>query len=420
MARAESYAAKHGIARAHGSYEALLADADVDAVYIALPNALHFEWTMRALAAGKHVLVEKPFTRKPEQVEEAWDEAERRGLVLLEGYMWRHSAQTKLLLSLIPEPRGAAGGQLVVLRPGVARARRAFRPGARRRRPPRSRCYCVGALRLVAGREPDAFAGVARLGRGGVDERFARAPAVRRPDSDVRCGFHGKLNMLEVAGTEASFASACVLRSATASSVVNGVEHRAAAGGDYASNSPTSAQRSVANTAAARRGRHAGPSASLDALLTRPATAPPDGAKIAVVQNRNIARGRSEHCSPDHRPLAASTRLRANLGTPKTEPPQNRRQAPAVGRVQTIYAGRPGQVQSGRPKSTGARHRPCPCADIAGGLSFGHVTPVSGTGRVRSCASAPRVGLPLFAGVEETLWVEGLLDAQVEVVADWA
>jgi xylose dehydrogenase (NAD/NADP) len=56
--KAEAYAREHGIERSHGSYEALLADDGVDAVYIALPNALHHEWTMRALAAGKHVLVE--------------------------------------------------------------------------------------------------------------------------------------------------------------------------------------------------------------------------------------------------------------------------------------------------------------------------------------------------------------------------
>src|SRR6476659_615060 len=101
LSRAQAYAQEHGIERAHGSYDELLADDQVDAVYIALPNALHHEWTMRALGTGKHVLVEKPYTRIPEQVDEAWDEAERLGLVLEEAYMWRHSAQTRLLRSML-------------------------------------------------------------------------------------------------------------------------------------------------------------------------------------------------------------------------------------------------------------------------------------------------------------------------------
>src|ERR1700742_196625 len=60
--RARAFAAKHGIARVHGSYEALLADPDIDAVYNPLPNGLHGTWTRAALAAGKHVLCEKPVT----------------------------------------------------------------------------------------------------------------------------------------------------------------------------------------------------------------------------------------------------------------------------------------------------------------------------------------------------------------------
>src|SRR6266404_3295041 len=86
-AKAMAYAQEHGIERSHGSYEELLADEGVDAVYIALPNVLH----------------EKPYTRIPEQVDEAWDEAERRGLVLEEAFMWRHSPQTKLLVELVPQ-----------------------------------------------------------------------------------------------------------------------------------------------------------------------------------------------------------------------------------------------------------------------------------------------------------------------------
>ena len=76
-ARAESFAREWNIERAYGSYEELFADPEVEAVYIPLPNTLHREWTIKAVDAGKHVLCEKPFSRHSEDVEAAFDAAER-------------------------------------------------------------------------------------------------------------------------------------------------------------------------------------------------------------------------------------------------------------------------------------------------------------------------------------------------------
>jgi predicted dehydrogenase len=98
--RAEAYAREKGLAHAYGSYEELLA-SDVEAVYIALPNALHVEWAQRALAAGKHVLVEKPLTRKPEEVDPLFDAADAAGLVVMEAYAWRHAPQGKRIAELV-------------------------------------------------------------------------------------------------------------------------------------------------------------------------------------------------------------------------------------------------------------------------------------------------------------------------------
>jgi len=92
-AKAQAYASEHGIARAHGSYEELLADDELDAVYISLPNGMHHEWTLKSIEAGKHVLVEKPYSRHGAEAEEAWDAADRAGLVVMEAFMWRHHPQ---------------------------------------------------------------------------------------------------------------------------------------------------------------------------------------------------------------------------------------------------------------------------------------------------------------------------------------
>ncbi len=168
--RARAYAEGRGIPRAHGSYEDLLADPAVDAVYVSLPNGLHVEWTIRALEAGKHVLVEKPFSPRVAEVERCFALAEERGLVLSEAFMWRHHPQTAKLVSL--------AGELGPVR--LVRATFSFpldRPRDVRWDPALEGgslmdvgCYCVSGIRLLLG-EPSEVRG---LGVGdGVDTNFA-------------------------------------------------------------------------------------------------------------------------------------------------------------------------------------------------------------------------------------------------------
>ena len=101
QARAERYAREWNIERAYGSYEAVLEDPDVDAVYISLPNSMHVDWSVRALEAGKHVLCEKPMARSVEPVERAFDAADAAGRVLAEAFMWRHHPQLARARELI-------------------------------------------------------------------------------------------------------------------------------------------------------------------------------------------------------------------------------------------------------------------------------------------------------------------------------
>jgi D-xylose 1-dehydrogenase (NADP+, D-xylono-1,5-lactone-forming) len=200
--RARAFADAHDIPRAHGSYEALLADPGVDAVYVSLPNALHARWAIRALEAGKHVLVEKPFTGSAADAEAAFDAAERAGRVLMEGLMWRFHPQAAVLARLARESR-----------PRVVRAVFGFDL------PDRSDvrwsaelgggalmdvgCYCLSALRLVCG-EPEQVS--AEAVGDGVDARIAAV--LRFPGGvlgTIECGMDMPLRMgLEVVGEEAT------------------------------------------------------------------------------------------------------------------------------------------------------------------------------------------------------------------------
>jgi xylose dehydrogenase (NAD/NADP) len=105
--RADAYAQEWGIPRAYGSYDALLADSEIEAVYISLPNTMHCEWSIRAVEAGKHVLCEKPLTRHPDEAAAAFDAADRAGRLLSEAFMYRHNPQTAKLKELVAD--GAVG-----------------------------------------------------------------------------------------------------------------------------------------------------------------------------------------------------------------------------------------------------------------------------------------------------------------------
>jgi D-xylose 1-dehydrogenase (NADP+, D-xylono-1,5-lactone-forming) len=176
QARAEAYAREHGLERAYASYEELLADADVEAVYVPLPNSLHVEWSIRALEAGKHVLCEKPLSRHPDDVERAFDIAEQAGLVLMEAFMYRHHPQTACVAELVE--RGAIG-RLRALRavfsfdllarsgPDDIRLIPDLDGGALMD----IGCYCVNVLRLLAGEPERVFGEEMRTGSG-VDQSF--------------------------------------------------------------------------------------------------------------------------------------------------------------------------------------------------------------------------------------------------------
>lgn len=116
-ARAKEYASQRGIARAYGSYDALLCDPEIDVVYIPLPNQLHAEWAIKAADAGKHVLCEKPLAMSVDEVDAIMEAAHRNRVVIAEAYMYRHHPQTLKVQELIGS---GAIGRLQFIRGGYS------------------------------------------------------------------------------------------------------------------------------------------------------------------------------------------------------------------------------------------------------------------------------------------------------------
>ena len=207
LARAKAYAREWEIERAYGSYEALLEDPDVDAVYISLPNTLHCAWSVRSVEAGKHVLCEKPLSRHPAEVERAFDAAERAGRLLTEAFMYRHNPQTARVRQLVGE---GAIGEVRVIRSAFSyslydadniRLRTDVEGGSLMD----VGCYCVSGSRLLGG-EPTEVYGQAYVGPTGTDWVFTGALSF---PGDVHATFDcgtclPERDELEVVGTEAS------------------------------------------------------------------------------------------------------------------------------------------------------------------------------------------------------------------------
>jgi predicted dehydrogenase len=105
--RARRWAAEHDVGRSYGSYEQLLEDGELDAVYIALPPSMHAEWTIRAAEAGKHVLCEKPLAANLGEAERMVGACHRHGVQLMDGVMWKHHARTAAMRGQIE--RGELG-----------------------------------------------------------------------------------------------------------------------------------------------------------------------------------------------------------------------------------------------------------------------------------------------------------------------
>jgi xylose dehydrogenase (NAD/NADP) len=205
---AEAYAREWKIPRAHGSYEALLANPEIDVIYNSLPNHLHAEWTIKALQAGKHVLCEKPFALTLAEVDAMSQAARKTGKILAEAFMYRHHAQTLKVKEIVDSGvlgklqfiRGAF--TFTISREGDIRLQKETGGGSIWD----VGCYPISFARMIVGAEPIEVFGWQVTGQGGVDESFI---GQMRFEDGVHAQFDSGLTspfrtMIEIVGTEAS------------------------------------------------------------------------------------------------------------------------------------------------------------------------------------------------------------------------
>jgi predicted dehydrogenase len=168
LGRAEAFAAEHGIAKAYGRYDQLLADDSVDVVFVALANSLHAKWSMAALESGHDVLCEKPLASNADQAREMVDMAERTSRVLVEAFHWRFHPLAERMLEL--------SRRTGTLRHASVRAHQYVAPPNIRFRLDLAGgvlmdlgCYALHWLRTITGEEPTVLSARALEGPAGID-----------------------------------------------------------------------------------------------------------------------------------------------------------------------------------------------------------------------------------------------------------
>jgi predicted dehydrogenase len=183
--RAAEYAKRHGIPASYGSYAALLADDSLDAVYVALPNALHGRYTMLALEAGKHVLCEKPFTANADEARIVQAAADASGLVVMEAFHYRYHPFAQRMIDIVRSGEiGAAQSIDATLCVPMPPAKRNIRwhydlAGGSMMD---LGCYAVHMVRSVSGAEPEVIGAESATVRSDpAVDRFLRT-TLRLPD----------------------------------------------------------------------------------------------------------------------------------------------------------------------------------------------------------------------------------------------
>ena len=189
LARAEAFALRHGIPKAYGSYQELLADPDIDAVYNPLPNSLHGPWTLRAIAAGKHVLCEKPFASNADEAAQVARAASASGLVVMEAMHYRYHPLILRLCEVVdglgPVRHLQAWTSFAIIDPGDIRYDYGLAGGALMD----GGCYAIDCLRLLGASDGQSEPSVTGALADPVD--LGAGPAVADRSLAARLAFPG-------------------------------------------------------------------------------------------------------------------------------------------------------------------------------------------------------------------------------------
>lgn len=203
---ADAYAKAQKIPRAYGSYEALLADPEIDVIYNPLPNHLHAQWTIKAVEAGKHVLCEKPLALSVDEVDAIQAAARRHDRIVAEAFMYRHHPQTLKVQEIV---KSGALGMLKLIRGSFSFV--LTREGDVRLNPDWGGgsiwdvgCYPISYARMIVGEEPLEVFGWQVTGETGVDLTFVgqmrfEHDVLAQFDSSFAIPFH---SFMEIVGSE--------------------------------------------------------------------------------------------------------------------------------------------------------------------------------------------------------------------------
>ncbi len=211
--KAKAYQESFGFQKAYGSYDELLADPEVEAVYIPLPNHLHCEWTVKALKAGKHVLCEKPMAVSAKQAEEMFRTARENGVFLMEAFAYLHSP---FIQAVKAELDAGAVGEIRYLESAFITGRRPDTDIRLRRETCGGAlfdlgCYAVSMALWMIGKEPETVRASAQFSDQKID-LFTSALLLYDSGAvaNLDCGMllpEGRLDRFRICGTKGDLVS---------------------------------------------------------------------------------------------------------------------------------------------------------------------------------------------------------------------